>query len=154
MQLSLSGIFTVMLNACVLTNERPFPPGTLFVILSCCYVSQHGSLHQEHACAHVEFFARVTSLIDITDIRTGTVRIDLVNRDGEFSPGLDLGYRILGNGDLNVFSNVNVSLELSAAALVHHVGVDFGISDDSGVLLTWVYRDAITSNGRVHWQLT
>lgn len=68
-------------------------------------------------------------------VRTGTISVDLVDRDGHLSTGRDLGDSIGGEGVLGVLPNVDVSAKLGTSTLVHDVRGDLGITDDGGILL-------------------
>lgn len=59
----------------------------------------------------------------------------------------DLGDSIRGQRVLCDFSNVDVPLELGAAALVDQAREDFLITDDAGILLAGTYGRAVSRDG-------
>lgn len=71
--------------------------------------------------------------------------------DGDLTTGLDLSHSVCRQGILCILPNIDISLELRAATLIHNVGLDLCIADDGGILLAGVDSDAVASDGRVDY---
>lgn len=88
----------------------------------------------------------VAALVEITNIRTSTVGVDLVDGNSEFTTSLNLSNLVGRDSVLSVLTNIDVTRDLSTTTLVHNVGSDLGITNDGSVLLARVDSDAVASN--------
>lgn len=91
----------------------------------------------------------VASLIQITNVGTSTVGVNLVDGHRDLTPGLDLGDGLGRKSILGVLSDVDISRQFRAATLVDDIGLDFRIADDGGVLLAGVDGYAVAGDGRI-----
>ena len=92
----------------------------------------------------------VAALVEITDIRTRTIGVDLVDGNSEFTTSLNLSNLVGRDSVLSVLTNIDVTRDLSTATLVHDVGSDLGITNDGSILLARVDGDAVACNLRVN----
>ena len=91
----------------------------------------------------------LTSLLQIAHVRSGTISIDLVDGDSHLRARLDRRDLVSCESVLGVLSNIDVSSQLGSATLVNNVGLDLGISNDRGILLTWTDACAVSCNSIV-----
>lgn len=88
-------------------------------------------------------------MVQVAEKRPSAVGIDLVNSDSNLATSLDLSHSARRQGILCVLSNIDVSFQFRATALIGNVGHNFGVADDGGILLARIDTDAVTSNGGV-----
>jgi hypothetical protein len=77
-----------------------------------------------------------------------------VDCDGNLRSGLDLCDNAGSKGIFGVLANVNVSGQFGSATLIHDVGVDLGIANDGGVLLTWANTSTVACDIWINWFLS
>lgn len=92
----------------------------------------------------------VASGVQITDIWTSTIGVDLVNSDLNSRAGSHLSDSLGGKLVLGVLADIDVSRKFSTSALIDNVGVDLSLSDDGGILLTWADASAVSGQSLVH----
>lgn len=93
-----------------------------------------------------ELAGSVASLVEITEIRTSTIGIDLMDSDLDLGTSLDLRHGLGGQVVFRALAHVNVALEFRASTLVDDVGPNLSISDDGSVLLAWSDAGAISGH--------
>jgi hypothetical protein len=91
----------------------------------------------------------IRSHVEITNVWTGTICVDLVNSDLDRAALGDLSDRSCGQGILSLLADIDVAFKLSTTALIDEVGLDLSSPDQSGILLAWVDSRAIPGNSRV-----
>jgi len=91
----------------------------------------------------------VAALVEITNIRTSTVSVNLVDGNSEFTTSLNLSDLVGRNSVLSVLTNIDVTRDLSTTTLVHDVGSDLSITNDGSILLARVDGDAVAGNLRI-----
>lgn len=96
--------------------------------------------------------ARVGGLVQVADIGTGAVGVDLVDCHGDLAARLDLGYGALSQRCLGVLGNVDVACKLRTAAVVDQVCLDLGIAHDDRVKLAGVDGGAVAGDFRVDFE--
>lgn len=101
---------------------------------------------------HLNVGVGVAALIQITHVWASTIGVDLMNSNGELTTSLNLGDLSSRNGILGVFSDINVTRQLSAATLVDDVGGDLCITNDSGILLARVDSDTVAGDLGINWR--
>lgn len=94
----------------------------------------------------------LTGLVEITDIGTSAVGVDLVDGDGHDGTGLDRRDGLCGESSLGVGSHVDVTGQFGSSTLGDDLGVDLGVADDGGVLLARRDRGTVAGYGAVHCQ--
>lgn len=92
----------------------------------------------------------IAALIEITDIRASTIRVDLVDGDGNLATSSDLSNSASRESILCVLTNVDVTGQLSSAALVDNVGLNLGVANQGSILLARVDGCAVAGNLGVH----
>lgn len=87
--------------------------------------------------------------VEITGVRPSSIGVDLVDSHLNLAALGDLSDTLGLESVLGLFADVDVALELSAAALVDDVSLDLGRTDEGGVLLAGVDGGAVSCDGRV-----
>ncbi len=80
--------------------------------------------------AHPDASGSVTCLVQVAEEGSRTVGIDLVNGDSYFTTGLDLSHGACRQCIFCILSNINVPLQLGAAALIDNIRRNLGVADD------------------------
>ena len=74
-----------------------------------------------------------------------------MNGHSQLASCLHLGDGIGRQGIFRVLADIDISTQLCTAALVHDVGGDFSISDNSCILLAGVDGSAVSGNRRINY---
>lgn len=111
------------------------------------------------------WIALLTLLVEIADIRSSTVSVDLVRLAKEVArrrmeylmdshchdgSGLDLSDHARCQLILGFRPNVDVTSQLSSPTLIHDIGCDFGVTNNGGVLLTRTNSSAVPRDSIIH----
>jgi hypothetical protein len=89
---------------------------------------------------------QLTSLVEITNIRTGAISVDLMDSNSHDCAGLNLGDLASSDSILGVLSNIDVAGQFGSSTLIDDVCVDFRVSDNSRILLTRTDTSAVPSD--------
>lgn len=119
------GIVTVMLKSSVLACEKPLAPGTLLVTERLVWPVTPRELPVVLlAIQFCDFIAGIelTRWIHVTNVRSSSISVDLVESDSYLSACLDLGDSSSSKLVLSIFSNINVASQLCSSTFVDNIG--------------------------------
>jgi hypothetical protein len=89
---------------------------------------------------------RLTSLVKITDIRTSSIGVDLMDGNSHYRASLNLSDLSSSNSILGVLSNVDVTGQFGSSTFVDNIGIDLSVSNDRGILLAGTDTSAVSGD--------